>query len=223
MHDGVVEKATDLAYLAGILRDGSLPKPYNNLYEVQISQSNMEFLENVRKIFLNVFAGSKPRLYKYGNQTPRIKVYSKEIHGYLVNILEYPGTQVKWKIPSFVISGNKETKRRFLQGFFDAEGEIPLSRNSGGNYKIWARFHHSWDGANCVVLEQTKAILEEDFKIMCGKVSGPKIEKKFPSFDLAIYGSNVKEFISLVKPLNPKHVRRWKKQNKATTTQSLVD
>lgn len=223
MQNGVVEKATDLAYLAGILRDGSLPKPYNNLYEIQISQNDVKFLKDVEKIFLKVFAESKPRIYKYGNQTPRIKVYSKEIYSYLVKILEYPGNQARWKIPTFITSGDKETKRRFLQGFFDAEGEIPLSRNSGGNYKIWARFHHSWDGANCEILEQTKTILEEDFKIMCGKVSGPKAERNYPSFDLAIYGKNAKKLINLIEPLNQKHVQRWRKQNKATTAKSLVD
>ena len=154
----------NLSYLAGILRDGSLPKPYNNQYEIQVSQDNIEWLGRVKKMLQILFPEKKIEIVKYGKQTPRIKIYSKEIYYNLVNLFEYPETQNKWEIPTVIRNGSKEMKKWFITGFFDAEGEVPLSRQSG-KYKIWIRFHHSWDGERCIVLEQLKGILEKDFNI----------------------------------------------------------
>ena len=92
-------------------------------------------------------------------------------------------------------------------GFFDAEGEIPLTRQGSG-YKIWLRFHHSWNGNNCLVLEQIKEILEKDFSIQSGRISGPKKEKNFPSFDLILYGDDVLKFMKEIGTSHPKHIRR---------------
>jgi len=82
-----------LSYVAGILRDGSLPKPYNNQYEIQVSQDNMEWLEKAKEILQKLFPKKKIKISKYGKQTPRIKIYSKEIYQNLVELFEYPGTQ----------------------------------------------------------------------------------------------------------------------------------
>jgi len=197
----------NLSYLAGILRDGSLPKPYNNQYEIQISQDDIEWLESVKYKLQNLFPEKKIQIVKYGKQTPRIKIYSKEIYQKLINLFEYPGSQCKWEIPLIIRNGSKETKKWFIKGFFDAEGEVPLSKQNR-KYKVWIRFHHSWDGNKCLVLEQLKKILEIDFKIQCGSVSGPKKEKNFPSFDLAIYGDNIHKFFKQIGTFHPKHVKR---------------
>lgn len=95
-------------------------------------------------------------------------------------------------------------------GFFDAEGEVPLVRNQGGKYKIWIRFHHSWKGNICLVLLQMKQILEKDFGILCGNVTGPKKEKRLPSFDLAIYGRNVIKFRKEIGTSHPRRIERFK-------------
>lgn len=119
-------------------------------------------------------------------------------------------TQNRWQIPSVILGGSKEVKKQFIRGFFDAEGEVPLSKNQSGRYKIWIRFHHSWDGNSCSVLEQLKKLLEKDFGIQCGKVTGPKKEKKIPSFDLAIYGQNVCKFVKKIGTAHPRHIKRLK-------------
>jgi len=168
----------NLSYLAGILRDGSLPKPYNNQYEIQVSQDDMVWLKNVKKRLQLLFPEKEIKIVKYGKQTPRIKIYSKEIYQKIIHLFEYPGTQSKWEIPSIIRNGSKETKKWFIKGFFDAEGEVPLSKQNG-KFKVWIRFHHSWDGEKCLVLEQLKQILENDFNINCGRVTGPKEEKNF--------------------------------------------
>ena len=159
----------NLAYIAGALRDGSLPKPYNNQYEIQLSQKNLNWLEMVKNILQELFPEKNIRIVKYGKQTPRIKIYSKMIYKDLVELFEYPGTQNK-----------------------------------------------------CKVLEQIKDILEKDFDIKCGNVSGPKKEKKFPSFDLAIYGNNVNKFFEEIGTLHPRHKERLKLMFGDTTTQSLA-
>ena len=203
----------DMAYLAGILRDGSLPKPYNNQYEIQVSQDNIIWLEKVKEIMQKLFPEKELKIIKYGKQTPRIKIYSKEIYYKLTKLFEYPGMQSKWEIPSVIRTGSKEIKKSFIRGFFDAEGEVPLSKqgSKGSKYKIWIRFHHSWDGNQCIVLEQMKRILEKEFNILCGNVSGPKNEKNYPSFDLAIYGRYaVQQFFQHIGSLHPKHNERLK-------------
>ena len=206
-HKNSSKISKNLSYVAGILRDGSLPKPYNNQYEIQVSQDNMEWLEKAKEILQKLFPKKKIKISKYGKQTPRIKIYSKEIYQNLVELFEYPGTQNKWEIPSFIRNGSKEIKKWFIKGFFDAEGEVPLSRQNS-KYKVWIRFHHSWDGDKCTVLEQLKEMLEKEFNIQCGNVSGPKKEKRFPSFDLAIYGENVHKFFKQIGTFHPKHIER---------------
>jgi hypothetical protein len=64
-----------LAYLAGVLRDGSLPTPYNNQYEIQVSQDNIIWLEKVKEMLHKLFPEKKLKVIKYGKQTPRIKIY----------------------------------------------------------------------------------------------------------------------------------------------------
>lgn len=201
------EKVNHLSYLAGILRDGSLPRPYNNQYEIQVSQDNIPWLEKVKGMLSELFPEKEIKIVKYGRQTPRIKIYSKEIYEKLVDIFDYPGTQMKWEVPLFIRNGPINRKKWFIRGFFDAEGEVPLSRQNG-KYKVWIRFHHSWDGKKCIVLEQLKTILEKDFKIICGNVTGPKKEKKYPSFDLMIYGKHIHEFFNQIGTFHPKHKKR---------------
>ncbi len=216
------EKLNQLAYLAGILRDGSLPKPYNNEYEIQISQDNIEWLTSVKEMLEKLF--QRPlKIVGNGKQTPRIKIYSKEIYFELVKLFEYPGSQSEWRIPSFVRNGSMETKRQFIRGFFEAEGEVPLSRYKNGTYKLWIRFHHSWNGMRCLVLEELKELLEKDFRINCRPVTNPKKEKNFPSFDLSIYREDVRRFMDVIRPIHPRHNERWNIMNGSSTAHSLVD
>lgn len=207
-----MEMTRKLAYLAGALRDGSLPEPYNNLYEIQFSQKNRKWLRRIKNFLEELFPEKDIKIVQYGKQTPRIKIYSKRIYLELLDLLEFKGDQSLWRVPSCIRNGSKEIKRWHLKGFFDAEGEVPLSRNQSRKYKVWVRFHHSWKGRACLVLKDLKRILEEDFRIECGEVSGPKEETNAPSFDLAIYGENAKEFYERIGTLHPNHKRRFKIQ-----------
>ena len=202
----------NLAYIAGLLRDGSISKSRNNLYEIQISQKDRNFLNRVFRIMKRVFPEEKIKLVQYGKQTPRIKIYSKKIYFEIIELLEYPGVQSRWSVPSCIKDAQKEIKKYFIRGFFDAEGEVPLSLNQSGKFKVWVRFHHSWDGNKCIVLKEIKKILENDFGIQCGKISGPKKEKNIPSFDLMIYGEHAKKFMREIGVFHPKHKKRFRIQ-----------
>lgn len=208
-----MEMTEKLAYIVGALKDGSLPEPYNNLYEIQFSQKNRKWLRKIRGFLENLFPERDIKIVQYGEQQiPRIKIYSKKIYLELVDLLEFEGDQSLWRVPSCIRNGTREIKRWHIKGFFDAEGEVPLSRNQSGRYKVWVRFHHSWKGNTCLVLRDLKRILEEDFVIECGDVSGPKEEANVPSFDLAIYGENAKKFYRKIGTLYPNHERRFKIQ-----------
>ncbi len=190
-----------LSYLIGALRDGSLPKVYNNEYEVQFSQLNIEWLEAVvAPLIENVF-GIRAEVESYNGQTPRIKIYSKPIYVFIKIFFEHPERlQVTWEVPSLIRNSPLEIKKWFIRGFFDSEGEINVRQKR-------ITIHHSWNGKTPIVLEQLKEILERDFNVRA-KVSKPHKEKNFPSFDLRISKENVLLFY---KKIGTSHPEKFKK------------
>ena len=190
-----------LAYLLGALRDGSLPAVYNNQYEVQFSQKNKEWLEKTIVPLIEKAFKIKAKVESYGNQTRRVKIYSKPIYFFIKKFFEYPERlQVTWEVPFLIRTSPLEIKRWFVRGFFDAEGEINVKQKR-------IVIHHSWAGTFPVVLIQLQEMLEE-FGIE-SKVSGPHEEKNFPSFDLRIMRDNVRLFYEKIGTSHPEKVIKF--------------
>jgi len=57
-----------------------------------------------------LFPNKKIKIVKYGNQTPRIKIYSKEIYELFIKVFEFSGNQSLWEVPSTVQKANKKIK-----------------------------------------------------------------------------------------------------------------
>lgn len=193
-----------LSYLIGTLRDGSLPRVYNNEYEVQFSQLNTKWLETLIVPLVEKIFGVKTRIESYNRQTPRVKVYSKPIYTFIKNFFEHPESlQVTWEVPKLIQTSPLKIKGWFIRGFFDSEGEINLRQKR-------ITIHHSWDGESPVVLEQLQKIFEEDFNIK-SKVSKPHKEKNFPSFDLRITKENVLWFYQKIGTSHPEKLEKFQK------------
>jgi len=92
-----------LAYLIGALRDGSLPQVYNNQYEIQFSQKNVEWLKQMIVPLIKQVFKINAKIQCYGKQTPRVKVYSKPIYVFIKKVFEHPEKlQVTWEVPSLI-------------------------------------------------------------------------------------------------------------------------
>lgn len=195
-----------LAYLIGSLRDGSLPEVYNNQYEVQFSQKNTEWLEHVIIPIIEDAFKIKTGTKSYGEQTPRVRIYSKPIYIFIKRFFEHPKRlQVMWEVPTLIRNSPAEIKKWFIRGFFDAEGEINIKQKR-------IVIHHSWNGQDPIVLKQLQKILLKNFGIN-SKISKPHKERKFPSFDLTMSKENVWSFYQKIGTSHPEKItkfRLWK-------------
>lgn len=204
-----------LSYLIGSLRDGSLPEVYNNQYEIQFSQLNVEWLENVIKPTIKDVFGFETEVEKYGNQTPRIKIYSKPVYFFIKKFFDCPERlQVTWEIPKIIRNSPLEIKKWFIRGFFDSEGEVNIKQKR-------ITIHHSWDGTIPIVLEQLKNILENDFQIK-SKVSKPHKEKNFPSFDLRIRKEDIWLFYDKIGTCHSEKEKKFQEMKELLTAHSLA-
>lgn len=204
-----------LSYLIGALRDGSLPEVYNNQYEIQFSQQNTEWLEKVIVPTIEDVFRIKTKVESYGNQIPRIKIYSKPIYFFIKKFFEYPERlQVTWTVPKLIINSPSEIKKWFIRGFFDSEGEINIKQKR-------IVIHHSWNGQTPTVLEQLKEILLKDFDIE-SKVSKPHKEKGFLSFDLRISKENVWLFYQKIGTSHPEKILKFSIMEESLIAHSLA-
>ena len=119
----------NLAYLLGALRDGSLPKPSKNKYEVTIvADLDESWIKNVAEITEKTFNILRDKLKIYKVMTNkskqpfyRLKVYSKQLHKLLTKF--YPiGSQQEWRTPNKIKKAIMNQKIYYLSGFYDAEG-----------------------------------------------------------------------------------------------------
>lgn len=191
-----------LSYLIGSLRDGSLPEVYNNEYEIQFSQLNIDWLETVITPLIEKIFGIRVKVTSYGDQTPRIRIYSKPIYIFIKNFFEHPERlQVSWEIPNLIRSSPAEIKKWFIRGFFDSEGEINIRQKR-------LTIHHSWNGEIPLVLKQLHEILYQDFNIK-SKISKPHKEKNFPSFDLRMDKENALLFYQNIGTSHPEKIKKF--------------
>src|SRR3989344_3270479 len=119
----------NLAYLLGALRDGSLPKPSKNKYEVTIvADLDESWVKTVAEITEKTFKISRDKLKIYKVMTNkskqpfyRLKVYSKQLHELLTEFYSV-GSQQEWKTPDKIRNTNLNQKLHYISGFYDAEG-----------------------------------------------------------------------------------------------------
>ena len=120
----------DLAYLLGAIRDGSLPKPSNNKYEVTFACDWYRpwlteiILNKVKNTF--ELPSEKIKIYEvwsHKSKKPyfRLKVYSKKLYQRIREF--YPeSNQELWTTPKIIKNSNLELQIEYIKGFYDAEG-----------------------------------------------------------------------------------------------------
>jgi len=124
-----MEREKELAYILGVLRDGSLPEPSGEKYEVTIATDvDKEWLkliaEKISKVFL--LPQERIKLYKIIDRKGkipyfRLKIYSKSLYKTLKEY--YPERlQMNWKTPRVILKAPLEVQQEYVRGFYDAEG-----------------------------------------------------------------------------------------------------
>ncbi|MBI5159242.1 LAGLIDADG family homing endonuclease [Candidatus Micrarchaeota archaeon] len=205
-----------LFYLAGAMRDGTFPKPYQNHYEISIAQNSDEWIDAIKEIFLSTLKVDAEKIKKKpgSNRVKRLVVYSRDIYSRLSETFQHPTGRNLWNTPAFV-KKYPELQKWYVQGFFDAEGEIAhvedyLKKIVVTKPKMRIILHQSWKDEACPVLIDLKNIIENK-GIRCGKVWGPKKNKNTLDYDLPISGSsNVLKFYKEIGTSHPEKNARFK-------------
>ncbi len=117
------ELTDDLAYLVGLLRDGTVNKEKHGEYTCAFYSKNINFLKVVKPKIENLFDLSLT-IEKFG-ECYGVRIRSKTLYLFFKLIFNFISRQEKWNTPKIIKSANEQIKRSYISGFFDAEGGIP--------------------------------------------------------------------------------------------------
>lgn len=202
------------AYFCGAMRDGTMPKPYDNHFEISIGQKCAEWLEQVVKPIMVSSLEIPPEKVLFKPQgTPRLVVFSKEKYLILSEILGHKGGKNLWGTPR-IISENPVLWKGYCRGFFDSEGEVPfVSEYLNGIYstkpRARIRIHQGWSSeTGCPPLSDLKHFIES-IGVETKGIYGPKLNKNTFDFDLHITGlANVADFSDKIGSSHPEKSKR---------------
>ena len=205
-----------LFYLAGAMRDGTFPKPYQNHYEISVAQKSTEWLDIVQNIFESTLMVDERKIKrKIGSDgVNRLVIYSRELYYQLSDVLKHPTGRNLWDTPPF-IKRYLKLQKWYIQGFFDAEGEIAhvedyLQQKTITKPKMRIILHQSWKDEVCPVLIDLKEMLKAN-GIVCGNIWGPKKNKNTWDYDLPISGlENVIGFYRKIGTAHPEKEKRFR-------------
>ncbi|MBI5061383.1 MAG: hypothetical protein HZB67_03640 [Candidatus Aenigmarchaeota archaeon] len=110
----------DLAYLVGVLRDGTVAREGNNEYLCAFYNKDKEFVEIVRKVAEKTFY-VKTKIEKM-DEVWGIRMRSLNLYLFFTLLFEIPKKQEFWKTPEIIETADKELQREYVSGFWDAEG-----------------------------------------------------------------------------------------------------
>ncbi len=113
----------DLAYLVGLLRDGTVNEEKNGEYACAFYSKNKEFLELIKPKIENLFL-LETKIMRFG-ECYGIRIRSKTLYHFFRIAFEFKSKQVRWNTPAIIKNSSNEIKREYISGFFDAEGGIP--------------------------------------------------------------------------------------------------
>ena len=115
---------TDLAYLVGALRDGSVYYDKSRNYKVIWYENNRLWLENsISKRVCAIF-GKKPILDEYKTNHFRVVLCSRNAYNIIKSEFEFVAPQEKWNTPKPIKESSDDIIATYVAGFFDAEGDV---------------------------------------------------------------------------------------------------
>ncbi len=128
-----------LAYLIGVLRDGTVSNEKNGEYCVAFYSKEYEFLNRLSKPINELF-GILPKITKFGS-VYGIRIRSQTLYFFLKLLFDMPQYQKDWNTPELIKNSGNAEKRAYTSGFFDAEGGLPHVENCNTARKnLYAKF-----------------------------------------------------------------------------------
>ena len=204
-------RKTDLAYLIGALRDGSVYYyKGNRSYYTLFYQKYREWLENSigKRINRSFKVGFRIDEYKEGHF--RLRISNKKFYDLCRNEYDFPmegESQLTWLIPKKIMNGSLKEKIEFIRGFFDTEGDCSPKTSKG--------FYLGLSQKNRQALAQLKTLLAE---VGINTTEIHLIDKKSNTYRIAIsYKEGIKRFIEKIGVEHPL------KRNKINEMKQLID
>lgn len=118
-----------LAYLIGLLRDGTVTKESKDEYVCAFYNTNRKLIETFRDLTKELFSIDS-EIKKHWNGVYRIRFRSRTLYHFLTLIFGITSNQSIWDTPLIIKKSNDTIKLSYITGFFDAEGGCPhLEKN----------------------------------------------------------------------------------------------
>ena len=118
----------ELAYLIGMLRDGSVMKEKNDEYTCVFYSKYSDALNIIREYLKKVF-DVQSTIENNKEDLFQVRVRSKTLYYFLKVMFETKEKQVDWKTPDLIKQSNALIKKWYVRGFWDAEGGCPHNVN----------------------------------------------------------------------------------------------
>src|SRR3989344_6869566 len=187
------EYSYELAYLAGFIAgDGHVSKRS----EIMFVNDSKDIIHEIIPKFVDFVFGVKLRFRKEGNYY-RAVLNSKQIHVFFNKVIGFPAGKKKGslRVPCFIYLSD-EYKIGFLQGLFDSDGGVTLSK---GKLSIL------YSSSTKEFLLQVQALLE-GFSV---KMGGPYASGGKKGMELRTYSkSQIKMFSDKIRYYHPKKLER---------------
>jgi len=188
----------ELAYLAGLLRDGTVTIEKNQEYSCAFYSKNIKFLEDIKPKIEKTF-NVNTKIQRFGD-CYGVRVRSKTLCLFFNIVFGFISNQEYWDTPSIIKKSDNTIKKHYITGFFDAEGGVPhLEHMKDPKRKnMYIKFVQK----NKESLEFIKSHLNS-IGIETGDVYW-SVNKN----NLKIKMSSIKSFSSYIKPLHPEKANR---------------
>ena len=115
---------TEVAYILGALRDGSIDIRKGKNYEVRFGQKNREWLITLQAMFQSSF-GYGGTITKHLGIYYILRITRKAIVKEIQEFSGFVKPQSKWGTPRIIKHQSPSILRWHVRGFFDAEGGTP--------------------------------------------------------------------------------------------------
>ena len=196
------EMTTELAYVLGAMRDGSLIKSSGKHWVRLYDSAKSKWIEEVQKIFEEIFEVKFAIRYQKKIDEKYLDISSKPLCLMMENLVD---GKLHKGIPKIIRNSSKKTQIAYICGFFDAEGHVPSKTVKHKRFRI--TFTQK-DDASLIFI---KNVLSE-FGIKTSKIS---------NYSFAIYGKEmIMKFHHNFELLNPNKLERLEEMLNTSTSRS---
>lgn len=145
------------AYFLGFLRDGTVTKHKEAIYDVAIYQKDKEFLEKFIVPLGEFLFGKKLKIRPSGADF-EWRLHSKSVFKLITSKFDYPKSlrQIEWPVPKLILDAPLEIQKWYIAGFVDAEGSVCMEHGKPVIY-----VYQSWIGEGTHPLESIKQMLRK--------------------------------------------------------------